>query len=258
MTLGATLGYAALAIFIYMTGFFVLAVVRKKNDIADIAWGMGFIVVDVVTLALNGAVTPRRLAVLALVVIWGVRLAVYITLRNRGKPEDYRYAKWREDWGRSWLIRSYLQVFLLQGLFMWLISLPISIVNANDEGGFGFLAVLGILVWIVGFLFESIGDHQMDVFRSNPANKGQIITTGLWRYTRHPNYFGEVTQWWGVWLVALGAPLGWLGIIGPLTITILLLKVSGVPLLEARTEGRPGWAEYKARTSVFMPWFPRS
>ncbi|MFH1084447.1 MAG: DUF1295 domain-containing protein [Chloroflexota bacterium] len=186
MGLGATLGYAALTIVLYMSAFFVLAAIRKKNDIADIAWGLGFIVVAAVTVALNGAVTPRRLVILALVVVWGLRLAAHILRRNRGKPEDSRYAKWRQDWGRYFLIRTYLQVFLLQGLFMWLISFPAMIANANDRGGLGLVALVGVLVWVVGFVFEAVGDQQLDAFKGNPANKGQVITTGLWRYTRHP------------------------------------------------------------------------
>ncbi len=248
----------ALGVFVYMTALFVLALIRKRNDIADVGWGLGFILVDLVSLWISGNVTPRKVLILVLVVLWGLRLAIHIGMRNRGKKEDYRYKQWREDWGDSWIIRSYLQVFLLQGLFMLLITFPIMLSNTYDVRPLGLLDVLGVLVWAIGFFFEAVGDYQLTQFVRNAANRGKIMRYGLWRYTRHPNYFGEVTQWWGVFLIVLSVPNAWMGIIGPLTISFLILKVSGIPLLEKQFEGKPEWEEYKSRTSVFFPWFPKA
>jgi steroid 5-alpha reductase family enzyme len=257
MSIWGTLVVAALTIFIYMSAAFGVALLRKRNDLADIAWGMGFILVALVTGLLNGPYTARKVAILIMVIIWGLRLALYIGARNLGQGEDFRYAQWRKDWGDAWQRKTFVNVFMIQGLFMWMVSLPIVVANATDRGGWGLLSTLGVLVWAFGLAFEAIGDQQLAAFRQNPKNKGQIITTGLWRYTRHPNYFGEATLWWGVWLVALGAPWGWAAVLGPITITYLLRFVSGVPMLEKRTEGRPGWEAYKRRTNAFVPWFPK-
>ncbi len=258
MEIWAVVARMALAIFVYMTVLFLLALVRKRNDIADVGWGLGFILVDLASLWISGNVTPRKLLILALVVLWGLRLAVHIGMRNRGKKEDYRYKQWRDDWGDNWVIRSYLQVFLLQGVFMLLITFPIMLANTYDVRPLGLLDAVGVMVWAIGFLFESVGDYQLTQFVRNPANKGKIMKYGLWQYTRHPNYFGEVTQWWGVFLIVLSVPNAWMGIIGPLTISFLILKVSGIPLLEKQFEGRPEWEDYKKRTSAFFPWFPKS
>ena len=257
MTLGRILAGTALVILVYMTLAFLLALSRKRNDLADVAWGLGFIVVAITADWMGGLITLAQIVILILVIAWGVRLARHVYRRNRGKPEDFRYARWRQEWGRHVVIRSYLQVFLLQGVFMWLVSFPIMVAAAGGEIGVGWV-IAGAIVWLMGFTFESVGDAQLASFRSDPANKGHIITTGLWRYSRHPNYFGEVVQWWGIWLIALGAPWGWLGVIGPTAITLLILFVSGVPMLEQHFAGRPEWEEYKQRTSIFVPWFPRT
>ncbi len=258
MTLWSTFGIAALTIWLYMSGLFVVALLVRRNDIADIGWGPGFLLVAVVTLLASPGATPRQILVLVLVALWALRLAIHIGRRNLGKPEDRRYQAWREQWGDAFIVRSYLQVFLLQGLFMFLVSLPIQVVMASERDGLGALAILGTLLWVVGFIFESVGDYQLDRFKADPANKGKVMSQGLWRYTRHPNYFGEVTQWWGILLIGLGVPWGWLGIIGAATITVLIIGVSGIPMLEKHFQGRPGWKEYEARTSAFFPWFPKA
>jgi steroid 5-alpha reductase family enzyme len=256
--LSKILSGSALVIVIYMTLAFLIALRQKRNDLADVAWGLGFIVIAIAATWMSSAITFAQIAILLLVAAWGVRLAGHVYARNRGKPEDFRYAQWRREWGRHVAIRSFLQVFMLQGLFMWLVSFPIMVANAAAaEIGTGWIAA-GALVWIVGFGFESIGDAQLARFRADPANKGHIIASGLWRYSRHPNYFGEVVQWWGIGLIALGAPLGWLGLVGPVAITLLIRYVSGVPMLEKHFAGRPEWEEYKRRTNIFIPWFPRS
>ena len=248
---------AALILFIYMTALFLLALRRHDNSIADVAWGPGFILVAWSTLILNGSFSPRQLLASLLVLIWGLRLSVRIYLRNRGKGEDARYRRWRDEWGKSFVIRSYLQVFLLQGGILLLNITPILFINTYAEGNLGYLDLLGVLLWILGFCFESVADWQLDRFIKNPDNRGKIMNQGLWRYSRHPNYFGEVTMWWGIYILALSLPWGYLSVIGPLTISYIILFVSGVPMAERFMEDNPAFADYKRRTSAFIPWFHR-
>jgi len=240
-----------------MSGWFILSVIKKRNDIADIAWGLGFIVMSWIGVFL-GNPSLRGLLVNLLVTIWGMRLAWHIYKRNLDKHEDYRYATWRKEWGKWFFLRSFLQVYMLQGFFLYLIVQPVLFIHNEQSYLLGIVDLIGILVWCVGFYFESTGDKQLKEFISNPANKGKLMDTGLWRYSRHPNYFGEVTQWWGIFIIALSLPNSFLTIIGPLTITILILFVSGIPLLEKKYAGRPDFEEYKKRTSIFIPLPPRS
>jgi len=243
--------FLATTLFCYMTFWFILSVVKKRNDIADIAWGLGFILIAWLSFGLSDF-SFKALLVNSLVTIWGLRLAWHIFNRNKHKPEDSRYQEWRKTWNYFYL-RSYLQVFLLQGIFLYLISLPIIYINHSVSNEFGVLEVVGLFVWGIGFYFESTGDKQLKEFISNPTNKGKIMNKGLWKYSRHPNYFGEVTQWWGIFIIALSIQNSYFTIIGPLTITILILFVSGIPLLEKKYSGRPDWEEYKKKTSVFIP-----
>ncbi len=236
-----------------MSLWFILSILKKRNDIADVAWGLGFILMTWVSFFLSDESGLRGIIVGLLVSIWGLRLAWHIYFRNKGKTEDYRYLAWRKEWGKWFYFRSYFQVYILQGLFLFLIILPVLIINKNIGHAIGILGVVGILIWLVGFLFESIGDAQLSRFIKNPENKGKLMQSGLWSYTRHPNYFGEVLGWWGIWLISLSVPYGWLSIIGPITITFLILKVSGIPLLEKKMEENPDFAEYKKRVSVFIP-----
>lgn len=248
---------AAAAVFVYMTAVFLVALSQKNNAIVDIAWGPGFFLVAAVTLFLKPGITVRQALVGGLVAVWGLRLAAYIYSRNRGRGEDFRYAKWRRDWGRRFVLRSFLQIFMVQGVLMLLISSPIILVNRSAEKGLTPLDVLGTSVWIVGFLFEAVGDYQLKMFKKRPENKGKIMTSGLWRYTRHPNYFGEATMWWGIWLISLSVDGGWAGIISPMIITFLLLRVSGVAMLERKYAGNAEFAAYASRTSPFFPLPPK-
>lgn len=246
----------SLVIFWYMLLLFITALIRRDNSIIDIAWGPGFVLAALATLWWQQP--PGLLPVLAtvLVAVWGIRLAVHIALRNWGRPEDWRYAKWRSEWGQWSVPRALVQVFLLQGFLLILISLPLLWINTFG-GSVGWLAVFGAIVWLKGFLWETVADYQLIRFLKNPTNKGKILRTGAWRYSRHPNYFGEVTQWWGIWLMALTVAGAWFTVFGPLLITFLILKVSGVPLLEKRREEDPEFREYARHTSAFIPWFPR-
>jgi steroid 5-alpha reductase family enzyme len=248
---------AALIIFIYMTLAFLLALAKKNNGVVDIAWGLGFILVSVLVFLLQGHGQARQWLALALVSIWGGRLARHIFRRNWGKEEDFRYAAWRRRWGKYFVARSFFQIFMLQGLLMLLVAAPVLLIVGQGQPSLDPLDGLGALVWLAGFLFEALGDRQLAAFLKDPANRGKLMTGGLWSYTRHPNYFGEALGWWGMAVIALSAPRGWLGLIGPAVITFLLLFVSGVPLLEKKYQGRPDWEEYKKRTSRFIPWFPK-
>lgn len=241
---------------LWSVGWFVVAMIRKRNDIADIAWGLGFLAVAIITYWRGGVTFDRALLVTCLVAIWALRLSTHIYLRHRGRGEDARYRAWRDDWGRWFTVRSYLQIFLLQTILMLIVVSPVVIVNTYRGPQFGWLESVGIVVWLTGFVFETVGDWQLKRFIANPANKGHVLTTGLWRYSRHPNYFGEVMGWWGIWLIALSVPYGWLGIVGPIMITLLITAVSGIPMLEKRKAGDPEFEEYKRTTSVFFPLPP--
>lgn len=247
----------AAVLFLYMTVWFVISLIKKRNDVADVAWGLGFVLMTWMSFYISGGSSIRGVLVGILVTIWGLRLAWHIHTRNKGKTEDYRYLAWRKEWGEWFFLRSYLQVYILQGIFLFLIALPVLLINRSMGSALGILDFLGIAVWLVGFYFETVGDAQLAKFMKNPANKGKLIQTGLWAYTRHPNYFGEVTQWWGIWLIALSVTNGLFGIIGPITITFLILKVSGIPLLEKRMTEKPEFAQYKRRVSIFLPLPPR-
>jgi len=249
--------YSAVFIFLYMSVIFCVALVKKDNSIVDIAWGVGFICVALLTFFLKEGFTARHLIVSGLILIWGMRLALHIALRKKGKGEDYRYAKWREDWGRWFVLRSYFQIFMLQGIFLFVIALPIILVNFSMRETLTLVDILGVGVWCIGFFFEAVGDYQLRRFKKNPASKGKIMTTGLWIYTRHPNYFGEVVLWWGIFLIALSVDNGWLAVLSPLTITFLLLRISGVTMLEKKYKGNPEFDAYAQRTNVFFPWLPK-
>ena len=241
----------------YMTLWFLISLLKRRNDVADVAWGLGFLLLAWTSFFLAGGSGTRGLLVCILVSLWGLRLAWYIHARHRGKAEDFRYLAWRREWGKWFYVRSYAQVYLLQGALLFTVASPVLMINRSPGGTFGFLNRIGVCVWLFGFLFESVGDAELARFAKDPQNQGKILQSGLWRYTRHPNYFGEVVQWWGIWLVAIGVPGGWSSIFGPLTITFLILKVSGIPMLEKKMAENPDFAEYKRRTSVFLPWFPK-
>ena len=250
---------AIFAIFVFMVGFFMVAQRLKNNSIVDIGWGLGFLIVAVITLIANAPFSARAWLVTTLVSLWGVRLAVYIFIRNRGKDEDFRYKQWREDWGNNVAVNSFFRIFMLQGALMFGISLPIILVNGTgiDQPGLNYLDFAGSSLWLIGFGFEVIGDYQMSRFRINPGNKGKIMKSGLWRYTRHPNYFGEALLWWGIFLISLTIGKIWISIISPLLITYLLTRVSGVPMLEKKYKDNPEYQNYVTTTNAFIPWFPR-
>ena len=235
-----------------------LASIPLKNvSIVDLFWGAGFVLVAGAYLwSLDGEWTPRRILVGALVAVWGLRLSIYLTMRNVGHGEDFRYQKFRSDFGDGYWWYSLPSVFLLQGVLMWIISAPLLGAFVGD-GTLGWIDYLGVAVWMFGFVFEAGSDWQLRRFKKDPANKGKLLTTGFWRYTRHPNYFGDATVWWGFGLFAVGAG-SYFTVFGSAFMTALIIKVSGVALLETTMKNaKPGYEEYMRRTNAFLPWFPR-
>lgn len=242
-----------LLLFLYMSLWFIVSLIKKRNDVADVAWGLGFVLMAWTSFFISDMSNPRSVLVCILVSIWGLRLAWHIHKRNKNKTEDYRYLAWRKEWGKWFYLRSYLQVYLLQGTLLFLIVLPVLVINQNSVSPINWVDFVGLIIWLFGFYFESVGDAQLARFIKDPLNKGKLMQSGLWAYTRHPNYFGEVTQWWGIWIIGLSVPFGFVGILGPITITILILKVSGIPMLEKKMAENPDFIEYKKRVSMFFP-----
>jgi len=246
--------YSASSVFALFILVFLVSLVRKDNSLADIGWGLGFIVATLSALGRSEIYETRQLIVSAMVIVWGLRLAGQIFLRNLGKEEDFRYKDWRKKWGKNVIVRSFLQVYVLQWIFLMIIALPAIFINSTKGSGIGMLEIVGILIWGFGMIWEVVGDWQLYKFRGEAKNKGKIMQTGLWKYSRHPNYFGEALLWWGVFLMAMKMPYGYLTIIGPLLIGFLLLKVSGVPMLERKYKDNNEYQKYARRTSVFIPW----
>ena len=261
----------AILVGLYMSLWFILAAIRHRNDVADIAWGLGFVLIAVTCFLVNNDHIIAAPLVLLMVAFWGIRLAVHIGERHiGGTGEDSRYASWRAEWGRYFLLRSYLQVFLLQGLFMVAIALPIIFalstfgdpaVEAQLVPWTTVAMIAGGVIWLVGFFFESVADIQLKDFLKNPVNAGLVLMTGLWKYSRHPNYFGEVMMWWGMWIAILpyvGYAGAWWTVLGPIAITVLITKVSGIPLIEKGYVGNPAYDAYKKTTNAFFPAPPKS
>ncbi|MCB2301001.1 DUF1295 domain-containing protein [Clostridium tagluense] len=244
-------------IFVYMTVFFIVAQIVKNNSIVDMGWGLGFVVIAVYTLLTSGNYNFRSVIVTVLVFVWGMRLFYHILKRNLGKPEDFRYVAMRKKWGKLIIVMGFLQVFMLQGALMLVIAYPIIMNNATDTGSLGLLEIIGVVIWIVGFAFEALGDKQLKDFISDKKNKGHIMKWGLWKYTRHPNYFGEATMWWGIFIISLSSRSGIAGIISPILITLLLLFVSGVPMLEKHYKDNKEFQDYSKYTNIFVPWVPK-
>jgi steroid 5-alpha reductase family enzyme len=245
-------------ILMMILGWF-LSLILKNVTVVDSLWGLGFVLIAWLTFFSTDGFLGRRLLIALLVTIWGLRLSSYLTWRNWGKGEDPRYGSWREKSGKHFWIVSLFKVFLLQSLFLWAISLSLQYgaVSKTPEM-ITWLDLCGLSLWMVGFVFEAVGDWQLAAFKSNPANKGKVMDRGLWAYTRHPNYFGECLMWWGIFLIAFSTPNSWWTVLSPLIITAVLLKMTGIPLTEKTIVAhRPGYKEYIQRTPAFIPWFPK-
>ncbi len=263
--------YPSFAILIYMTTVYGIAIQKGRNDFADVAWGPGFVIATLVCLFNANLMTWKSWILFGLTTIWAIRLSIYIYRRNRGKPEDFRYRKWRKEWGNNFYWRSYLQVFLLQGALLLLIGLPIwtSIATSGETDHHSeslTLTLVGTLVWAIGFSFESIADKQMATFKKRSSypssqasqNHPRVMKSGLWKYSRHPNYFGEALLWWGIFLISVSNLAPFWTVIGPLTLSFLLVKVSGVPMLEKKYSKNLEYQNYQKQTSAFIPWFTKT
>jgi len=231
---------------------------RLRNaSIVDVFWGSAFVLAGWTAALSGGGAGPRRALALALVTLWGTRLTLHLGRRNLGHGEDPRYVAMRAAHGaRFWWV-SLFTVFLFQAGLAWVVSLPIQLAAVSTSAGLGVLDLAGLALWLVGFAFEAVGDAQLARFRRDPASRGRALDTGLWRYTRHPNYFGDACAWWGLGLLGAAAGAPWT-LVAPVLMTFFLLRVSGVALLERDiVERRPAYRDYVARTSAFLPWFPR-
>ena len=251
-------GIALLIILGCMVILWLISLQLKNSSIVDIFWGTGFVITNWIYFALTpDGFLLRKWLIGVLVTIWGLRLSLHILRRNWGKVEDFRYQVWRKEAGTRWWWLSFFRVFLLQGILMWIISTPMLAAQGGVKPAHLILFdFLGVIVWGIGFFFEAVGDLQLARFKANPANKGKVMDHGVWRYTRHPNYFGDSAQWWGYYLIAVFAG-GWWTFFSPILMTLFLLRVSGVALLEKTLDTRPGYKEYIEKTSAFLPWSPR-
>jgi len=248
-----------LVILILMLGLWAASLAWHDASIVDIFWGAGFVACAWMYFDLTPqGFAGRKWLTCLLVTIWGLRLALHILRRNWGKGEDYRYRAWRQQAGRRWWWVSLFKVFLLQGALLWVISIPLLMAQISPAPGqLTWLDAAGLLAWGVGFAFEAVGDWQLGRFKADPANRGKVLQQGVWRYSRHPNYFGDAAVWWGYFMLA-AATGGWWTIYSPLLMTFLLLRVSGVAMLErGLAQTKPGYREYMQTTSAFIPWMPR-
>ena len=242
-----------------MTLLWFASIILKNVSIVDLFWGFGYVLASIFYFLFTDGFETRKLIVLTLVVIWGLRLTIYLTIRNAGKGEDFRYQEFRRNFGehRYWWV-SFFQTFLLQGVLMWLISAPLlgaQYMSASDS--LNIFDYIGIVFWIIGFVFEAGGDYQLAKFKKNPSNKGKVLDTGFWKYTRHPNYFGDAAVWWGFGFISMAAG-SYIPVLGSILMTAMIIKVSGVVLLEkSLKDKKPEYKAYIEKTSAFIPWFPK-
>lgn len=238
-------------------------ILLRKNDLADVLWGPAFLISALAagTWGSPGGLntmSTRSVVILAFLAVWSTRLFIHVGWRNlSNRQEDVRYNNWRKAWGKNWLWRSYLQVFVLQALILYVFLTPVLLSLSTPQALMNWSAWTGLIVAGTGLLFEAIADEQLRRFKAKPENKGRLMTTGLWSWSRHPNYFGEVLLWWGIWILVADLPMGWATIVSPIGVTYLILKVSGVSMLEDLMRSRPGFSEYARKTSVFFPLPPK-
>jgi steroid 5-alpha reductase family enzyme len=242
-----------------MVMLWLLSLATADVSIVDIFWGPGFAVVGWASHAIGQSGSARAWLVCVLVTAWAARLAIHLAWRNLGRGEDYRYRAMRARYGARFPVVSLVTVFLLQGGLMWVVSLPLQAVHGPaGVSALGWIDGAGLALWTVGLTFEAVADVQLARFKRSAGSKGRVMDRGLWRYSRHPNYFGDCLVWWGFGLIALSTGAWW-SLAGPIVMNVLLVRVSGVALLEATIgERRPGYREYVRRTSAFVPWPPRT
>ena len=247
-------------ILVLMTSTWLISLACKDVGIIDICWGTGFALIAWTLFPNVGERLVVHWLIAVLTTVWAVRLSIHLAVRNLGRPEDFRYRAMRKRWGKSFPLASLLVVFCLQGAVMWLVSLPLQICLTASVASSTFVVAtfVGMTLWAVGFVFETVGDWQLVKFKNDAANAGRVLDTGLWRYTRHPNYFGDCLVWWGLFFIAVSQSRAWWTVISPGIMTFLLLRVSGVSLLEKTLRNsKPEYADYVSRTNAFVPGIPR-
>src|SRR6187200_1869277 len=256
-TLAATIGLGTMLAAVTLV--WILSVRLRDASIADVCWGLGFVLLAWRYLILSPGATPRSWLVATLITLWGVRLSVHIFRRNHAQGEDPRYQAMRASHGPAFWWRSLFTVFWLQAAILWFVALPLLVaVRAARPAALTAVDGLGVVLFGVGFGFEVVGDYELERFKADPSNRGKVLDRGLWRYTRHPNYFGDATLWWGLYVIACATPYGWLTVLSPALMSFLLLRVSGVTLLEDGLKAtKPDYRAYIARTPPFFPWLPR-
>lgn len=256
--MGDVMLWSAVAVLALMVSTWVVSLAMKNASIVDIVWGLGFVVVAWVSRIVGDGNDARQWLLTIMTTLWGLRLGGYLFWRNSGHGEDYRYRAMRKHWGPRFPLISLVTVFGLQGTLMWIVSLGVQLGQADDTPGVGAIAVIGVVVYVIGLFFEVVGDAQLARFKADPTSAAKVMDRGLWRYTRHPNYFGDACVWWGIGLVAAESGGGAWGLLGAAVMTFLLRRVSGVTLLErSLRKRREGYEDYVARTSPFFPRPPK-
>ena len=250
--------YNLAAVAILMSSGWIYSLIKDNVTISESPWGLCFMLITWLTWLQSDGWFYRKTIIAILVTLWGIRLFIHITKRNAGKGEDPRYTEWRKQYGDNFRLVSLFKVFLVQALFSWIIALSMQAGQLSQTPEiFTIFDIAGIIIWAAGFIIESSADRQLSRFLANPANKGKVMKQGLWRYSRHPNYFGESSMWWGIFIISLSVPWGWATVISPIVITYTLLRITGVTLMEETIFGNnPEYKEYVNKTSSFIPWFP--
>ncbi|HRD81361.1 MAG TPA: DUF1295 domain-containing protein [Saprospiraceae bacterium] len=244
--------HIALLIFAYANVWFLISLALRRNDVADIAWGLGYLLIAGYFIATR-PLSETACWVYVATAVWALRLAGHIFLRTLRKKEDFRYRQWRQDWGRSFYLRSWLQVYMLQAAILLVVAAPLIVAGWAPQGESGFWTGFGMGFWTAGFLLETVADHQLARFLKTRKNSDEILQTGVWKNIRHPNYSGEIIVWWGMFFMVAALPYGWAALISPVVITLLLTRVSGVPMLEKRYEGNADYEAYKKRAGALWP-----
>jgi len=246
-----------IVLFVFFFLVFLIGQIINDNSIVDIAWGSGFVLTAIYTFFKNPDSGLKGIIISLLVVAWGLRLTYHIAKRNIGKGEDYRYVEMRKRWGSKFvLIKAFLNVYFLQLIIQFIVSLPVIYANTMEQNLI-WINWFGLIVFLIGLFFETVGDYQLKKFKMKKENKGKLMDKGLWSLTRHPNYFGDATIWFGIFLISISGFNSLWTIVSPLLMTFFLVFVSGVKMLEKKYIGRADYDAYKLRTNSFIPWFPK-
>ncbi len=246
----------AVIVFLFKTLFFILALITDDNSVVSIGWGLGMIMIAVYTLFYTDMFFPRHILVTSLVLFWGLRLSSHMLIRRTKEEEDFRYRHLRLK-KTFFRLRSYFQIFIIQGFLMIAVAFPVILINTTKRADMIWSDWFGAGIWAIGFIIEIISDFQLERFRYARKNRRSIMDKGLWKYSRHPNYFGEILIWWGIYIIALSLPHGWISLISPVIVTYLITNVTGIPPVEAKLSRRRRYRQYMKKTSALVPFYNR-